>query len=293
MDYIARAVSADGMVRIFACDTTELCKTAAKIHKCSATSAAALGRVLTATAMMGAMIKDDGTSVTVRLNGGGSIGTICAVTDNSSLVRGYCDNPMADAPSRKDKHLDVASIVGKDGYLTITRDYGLKEPYSGSVPIVSGEIGDEFTSYFATSEQTPSAVGLGVLVDRDLSVKKAGGFIVQLMPGATEEHILDIENSIKNLGSVTKALEEGLNPEALAENLVSNSMLLFYENIETSYYCPCSKERMARALYSIGKDDLTDIIETDGKAELKCHFCNSAYNFNKEELNEILKKFLK
>lgn len=293
MDYIARAVSADAMIRIFACRTTDTVAEAARIHNTSATAAAALGRTLTAAAMMGAMIKDDGTSVTVNIKGGGPIGTICAVTDNSSMVRGYVDNPKADAPSRADNHLDVAKIVGTDGYITVIRDYGLKEPYSGSVPLVSGEIGDDFTSYFATSEQTPSAVGLGVLVDTDLSVKAAGGFIVQLMPGATEEHIKDVEDSIKKLGSVTEALKNGMTPEQMAESLVGNSTLLFYENIPTAYFCPCSKERMARALCTIGKAELSDIIEKDKKAELTCHFCNNSYLFNEEELREILKKATK
>lgn len=290
MDYIARAVTADGMIRIFACNTTETVATAAGIHKTSATATAALGRTLTAAAMMGAMLKDDGGTVTLSIKGGGPIGTICAVTDSSAMVRGYADNPLADVPSRADNHLDVAGIVGTDGCLTVIRDYGLKEPYVGSVPLVSGEIGDDVTSYFATSEQTPSAVGLGVLVDRDLSVKAAGGFIVQLMPGATEEHIADVEASIKSLGSVTAALESGMSAEQLAESLVSDSTLLFYENIPTAYFCPCSKERMARALCSIGRAELSDIIENDKKAELKCHFCGGSYVFNEDELREILKK---
>ena len=288
MDYIARAVSADGFIRIFACRTTDLAAEAARIHNLSATSAAALGRTLTAAALMGAMIKDNGTSVTIKIDGGGPIGQILAVTDNSSMVRGYVDNPHADAPSRADGHLDVAGVVGTDGFLTVTRDYGLKEPYSSSVPLATGEIGDDFTAYFAASEQTPSAVGLGVLVDKDLSVKCAGGFIVQLMPGATEEHIADIEKAMRNFKSVTEALSGGKTPEQIAESLVTDQTLFFYENIKTAYFCPCSKERMARALISLGKKELEAIIEEDHKAELSCRFCNNCYTFSEEELKKML-----
>lgn len=288
MDYIARAVSADGFIRIFACRTTDLTAEAARIHNLSATSAAALGRTLTAAALMGAMIKDNGTSVTIKIDGGGPIGQILAVTDNSSMVRGYVDNPHADAPSRADGHLDVAGVVGTDGFLTVTRDYGLKEPYSSSVPLATGEIGDDFTAYFAASEQTPSAVGLGVQVDKDLSVKCAGGFIVQLMPGATEEHIADIEKAMRNFTSVTEALSGGKTPEQIAESLVTDQTLFFYENIKTAYFCPCSKERMARALISLGKKELEAIIEEDHKAELSCRFCNNRYTFSEEELKKML-----
>lgn len=290
MDYIARAVSADGFIRIFACRTTDTVAEAARIHNLSATAAAALGRTLTAAAMMGAMIKDEGTSVTVKINGGGPLGSILAVTDNTSMVRGYVDNPSADVPSRPDNHLDVGRAVGKEGFITVIRDYGLKEPYAGSVPLVTGEIGDDLTSYFAQSEQTPSAVGLGVLVERDLSVSAAGGFIVQLMPGATEEHIADIEAAVKGITSVTNLLSEGKTPEQIAESLVTNQTLLFYENIKTAYFCPCSKERMARALISIGEKDLTQIAEEDKHAELTCHFCNNKYEFNEAELSELIKK---
>lgn len=289
MDYIARAVSADGFLRLYACRTTDLVGEAARIHNLSATAAAALGRTLTAAAMMGAMIKDEGTSVTVKIDGGGPIGSILAVTDNTSMVRGYVDNPSADAPSRADGHLDVGAIVGTDGFLTVTRDYGLKEPYSGSVPLATGEIGDDFTAYFAASEQTPSAVGLGVLVDRDLSVKCAGGFIVQLMPGATEEHIADVEKAIASFSSVTEALSEGKTPEQIAESLVTNQTLFFYENIKTAYFCPCSKQRMARALISLGKKELETIISEDHGAELSCHFCGNSYAFSEAELSELLK----
>ena len=193
MDYVARAITMDGFVRIYAANTTELVAEAAKIHGCSATAAAALGRTLTATAMIGAMIKDEETSVTVQIDGGGSIGKICAVTDGSAFVRGYCTNPLADLPAKANGHLDVGGIVGTDGHLGIIKDYGMKEPYVGHINLVSGEIAEDFTKYFAESEQTPSAVGLGVLVDTDLSVKSAGGYIIQLLPGVTEEHIEDIE----------------------------------------------------------------------------------------------------
>ncbi len=290
MDYIARAITMDGFVRIYTAVTTDLCNEAAKIHGCSATAAAALGRTLTATAMIGAMMKDEDTSVTVNINGGGSIGKICAVTDGSALVRGYVVNPYADLPTKANGHLDVGGVVGTDGELTIIKDMGLKEPYIGHVSLATGEIGDDFTRYFAESEQTPSAVGLGVLVDKDLSVKSAGGFIVQLLPGAGEEHIEDIEKSIKALGSVTEAIEKGMTPEQMAESLMSDHSMFFYDNVETGYFCPCSEERMERALCSISKADLKDIIETDGHAELKCHFCRRSFDFSKEHLMRLYER---
>lgn len=287
-DQIIRAVSMDGFVRIFAAETTALCAEAAKIHGCSAPAAAALGRTLTATAMMGAMMKDEGGSLTVQIDGGGAIGKICAVSDSSAFVRGYCTNPQADAPDRFDGHLNVGGIVGTNGFLSVVRDYGLKEPYTGGVPLVSGEIGEDFTAYFVQSEQTPSAVGLGVFVEKDLSVSAAGGFIIQLMPGADDAVIDDIEQSIKRLGSVTEALRRGMSAEQIAENLLSDHSLLFYEPMDTQFFCPCSKERMKRALYSLKKSDLIDIIQTDGHAELSCRFCGEKHDFSKEDLTAIL-----
>ena len=290
MDYVARAITMDGFVRIYAANTTDLVNEAAKIHGCSATAAAALGRTLTATAMIGAMIKDEDTSVTVQIDGGGAIGKICAVTDGSAYVRGYCTNPMADLPTKANGHLDVGGIVGTDGHIGIIKDYGMKEPYMGHVNLVSGEIAEDFTKYFAESEQTPSAVGLGVLVDKDLSVKSAGGYIIQLLPGATEEHIEDIEKSLAAFGSVTEAIERGMTPEQIAESLMSDHSMFFYDNVDTGYFCPCSEERMERALIAIGKKDLQEIIETDGHAELKCHFCRRSFDFDKEKLLDILEK---
>ncbi len=289
-DYIARAVSADGFVRIFTARTTNLSREAARIHACSAPAAAALGRTLTATAMMGAMMKDEGGTLTVRLSGGGPIGVIYAVSDASSKVRGYCTNPQADAPDRADGHLNVGAVVGCKGELSVIRDYGLKEPYTGTSPLVTGEIAEDFTGYFAHSEQTPSAVGLGVLIDRDLSVITAGGFIVQLMPGATEEHIRDVEESLARFGSVTEALASGKTPEDMAEALLGEHTVLFYDNIETGYDCPCTKERMARALYSLKVSDLEEMIEQDGKAELSCRFCKKSHVFCKEELLRLLEQ---
>lgn len=290
MDYIARAVTADGLVRMYACTTKDTVAEAARIHNTSATATAALGRTLSAAAMLGAMVKDEESKITVRLNGGGPIGTICALTDSSAMVRGYVDNPSADPESRPDGHLDVAAAVGTNGELTVIRDYALKAPYAGSVPLATGEIGDDFTKFFAMSEQIPSAVGLGVLIDKDLSVKAAGGFILQLMPGAGEEHIKDAEESIKKLGSVTEVLSEGATPEELLERLTQNQTLLFYDNVKTGYKCTCSRERMERALISIGKAELSEILSVDKKAELTCQFCRKSYNFSESELKELLKK---
>lgn len=289
-DYIARAVSADGFVRIFAARTTNLAREAAQLHGCSAPAAAALGRTLTAAAMMGAMMKDEGGTLTVRISGGGPIGQIYAVSDASARVRGYCTNPTADAPDRPDGHLNVGGIVGRSGELSVIRDYGLKEPYTGTSPLVSGEIAEDFTSYFVHSEQTPSAVGLGVLIGRDLSVVRAGGFILQLLPGAGEEHIRDVEDSLKRFPGVTEALSSGTSPEEMAEALLGEHTLFFYDNVETAYLCPCSKERMERALYSLKVSDLEEIIEEDGKAELSCRFCNRRHVFGKADLLALLDK---
>ena len=281
MDYVARDITMDGFVRIYAANTTELVNEAAKIHGCSATAAAALGRTLTATAMIGAMIKDEDTSVTVQVDGGGSIGKICTVTDGSAFVRGYCTNPMADLPTKANGHLDVGGIVGTDGYLGIIKDYGMKEPYVGHVELVSGEIAEDFTKYFAESEQTPSAVGLGVLVDKDLSIKSAGGYIIQLLPGATEEHIEDIEKSLKAFGSVTEAIEKGMTPEEIAESLMSDHSMFFYDNVETGYFCPCSEERMERALIAIGKKDLKEIIDKMDMLNLNAIFADVTLTFQR------------
>lgn len=287
-DYIARAITSDGAIRIFAARTTELVNEAARIHGCSATAAAALGRTLTGAAILGAMLKDEGGSVTLQLSGGGPLGRVVAISDSTAGVRGYCDNPTADLPLNSKGKLDVGGAIGTNGYLGIVRDYGLKEPYVGQIPLVTGEVGDDLTSYFANSEQVPSAVGLGVLVDRDLSVKAAGGFIVQLMPGATDAHIEALEKALSNIPSVSHLIDQGNTPEEIIEKLLPDATVFFYENIETNYFCNCSRERMAKALVSIGEKDLTDLIETDGHAELVCHFCNTAYEFEKDELSQLL-----
>ena len=290
MDYIARAVSADGFLRIYACRTTDTVAEAARIHDLSATAAAALGRTLTAAAMMGAMIKDEGTSVTIKIDGGGPIGSILAVTDNTSMVRGYVDNPHADAPSRADGHLNVGAIVGTDGFLTVTRDYGLKEPYSGSVPLVTGEIGDDITAYFAASEQTPSAVGLGVLVDTDLSVKCAGGFIVQLMPGATDDMIDKIEAGIQKAGTVSKLLDEGMDGKGLLETVLSEFELEILEQTPVAYRCYCSRERVTRTLISLGRKELQDIVDEGKPIDIDCQFCDEIYHYTPEDIADILKE---
>ncbi|MDP4132918.1 MAG: Hsp33 family molecular chaperone HslO, partial [Bacillota bacterium] len=218
-DYIARAVTLDGYVRIFAAKTTDLVNEAVKIHHCAPTAAAALGRALTAAALMGATLKDEESSITLQIDGGGPIGKICAITDKNCYVRGYCDDPTVDLPLKKDGKLDVGKAVGTNGYLNVIRDYGLKKPYIGRAELVSGEIGEDLTRYYAISEQVPSAVGLGVLVDTDYTIKAAGGFIVQLMPGATENHIADIEKALSEIPSVTKMIEMGMKPEDIAEKL--------------------------------------------------------------------------
>lgn len=289
-DYIVRAVTKNGAVRAFCAVTTNTVNEAYKMHKTSPVATAALGRLLTASAMMGAMLKSENETITLQLVGDGPIGRVLAVSDSNSNVKGYVTNPLVDLPKNSKGKLDVGGAVGKDGYLVVTKDMGLKEPYIGKTPLVSGEIGDDLTKYFAVSEQTPSVVGLGVLVDIDYSVKEAGGFIIQVMPEATEEDISLLEENIKLVTSVTDMLSDGLLPENILEILLRGFEFEITQKRDTKYFCNCSRERVERALISIGEKELTDIIENDKKAQLTCHFCDKVYDFNEEELKTLLKQ---
>ena len=289
-DYIVRAVTKNGAVRAFCAVTTNTVNEAYKMHKTSPVATAALGRLLTASAMMGAMLKSENETITLQLVGDGPIGRVLAASDSNSNVKGYVTNPLVDLPKNSKGKLDVGGAVGKDGYLVVTKDMGLKEPYIGKTPLVSGEIGDDLTKYFAVSEQTPSVVGLGVLVDIDYSVKEAGGFIIQVMPEATEEDISLLEENIKLVTSVTDMLSDGLLPENILEILLRGFEFEITQKRDTKYFCNCSRERVERALISIGEKELTDIIENDKKAQLTCHFCDKVYDFSEEELKTLLKQ---
>lgn len=287
-DYIVNAITSNGAIRVVAADTTELCNRAQKIHKMSPTAAAALGRTLTAAAIMGSMLKSADDSLTIQLNGGGPIGKVVAVGDGNANVKGYVGNPLVDLPLNDKGKLDVGGAIGRDGMLGIIRDLGLKEPYVGQVPLVNGEVAEDLTQYYATSEQLPTAVALGVLVDVDYTIKAAGGFILQVLPGAYDEDIDNVERTIQSISSVTEMLSNGKKPEDIVEQLLSDYEIEYFDNVPTKYMCDCSRDRTDRALISLGKDELTKIIEEDGKAEITCHFCDNIYKYTKEELEQLL-----
>ncbi len=287
-DYIVNAITSNGAIRVVAADTTELCNRAQEIHKMSPTAAAALGRALTAAAIMGSMLKSSDDSITVQLSGGGPIGRVVAVGDGKANVKGYVDNPLVDLPLNEKGKLDVGGAVGSDGFLSVIRDLGLKEPYVGQVPLVNGEIAEDLTKYYATSEQIPTAVALGVLVDVDYTIKAAGGFILQVLPGAYDEDIDNVEKTVASISSVTEMLSEGKKPEDIVKQLLSDYEIEFFDNVPTMYKCDCSRERTDRALISIGQEELSKIIEEDGKAQITCHFCDNVYDYTKEELTELL-----
>lgn len=287
MDYILRATAGEGSVRIFIANTKETVQKAFLHHKTSPVMSAALGRALTAAAIMGSMLKSDNDLITIRINGDGPGKGLIVTGDNKARVKGYPFNPIVDIPLKPNGKLDVQGALG-EGNLTIIKDMGLKEPYVGQIPLVSGEIAEDLTYYFAKSEQTPSAVSLGVLVDRDYSIKQSGGFIIQVMPDANENIINSLENKLATMKSFTTLLEEGNTIEDILNMLVGEFGLNILDKIPTSFYCNCSKERVEKALISIGKQELKNIIEEDKKATLHCHFCNKDYNFNEEDLINLL-----
>ena len=288
-DYIIRAVTSDGAVRASAAITTNLVNTAQEIHKTSPTATAALGRLLTACAIMSDMMKGDKDSLTLQVDGGGPIGKLIAVGDSSANVKGYVANPLVDLPLKNGK-LDVGGAVGMDGTLGIIRDFGLKEPYMGHVKLCTGEIGDDIALYYARSEQIPSVVALGVLVDRDYSVKAAGGMILQVMPEATDEQITQLEAMVREMPAITTMLEEGQTPEDILAFALRDFASYTFETSETAYKCDCSRERIERAVRSLGKAEIQDIIDKQINAELVCHFCNQKYVVSKAELEAMLKE---
>lgn len=289
-DIILRGNSIDGGIRVFVAVTTDMVNSAQKIHHTYPVATAALGRTLTIASIIGAGLKNETDTTTIQFKGDGPLGSIVAVTDSSAHVRGYVVNPFVDLPLNKKGKLDVGGAVGK-GYLNVIRDLGMKEPYAGQVPIVTGEIAEDLTYYFARSEQIPTAIGLGVLVDTDNSVKAAGGFMLQLMPEATDEVAAELEEKMKTLEPITTMIENGMTAEDIFFHITDGfSMLMDNNGVEPKYECKCSKERMEKALISIGREELEAIIKEQGEAELTCQFCDNKYKFSKEELEILLKE---
>ena len=288
-DYIIRAIAANDQIRAFAAVTTEMVETAREHHNTSPVATAALGRLLTAGAMMGSMMKGEKDVLTLQIKAGGPLQGITVTADSQGNVKGYVGNPDVCIPANSKGKLDVAGAVGP-GFLTVIKDMGLKEPYSGQVMLQTCEIAEDLTYYFATSEQVPSAVGLGVLMNKNNTVRQAGGFIVQLMPFAEEEVISRLEQNVQKINSVTNLLEEGHTPESLLEKVLEGFDVQINEKMDTRFCCNCSKERVAKALISIGRKELNEMIQEGKPIEMNCHFCNTNYNFTVEELKEILRR---
>ena len=288
-DYIIRATAANSQIRAFAAVTTDVVETARKAHNTSPVATAALGRLLTGGAMMGTMMKGDKDILTLQIHAGGPLQGITVTADSKGNVKGYVGNPNVCIPANSKGKLDVAGAVGV-GFMNIIKDMGLKEPYIGQVALQTSEIADDLTYYFATSEQVPSAVGLGVLMNKDNTVRQAGGFIVQLMPFAEESVIAKLEENVQKINSVTNLLEEGHTPESLLEKVLEGFDIEINDRMDTKFYCNCSKERVEKALISIGRKELNELIQEGKEVEMNCHFCNTNYVFSVEELKEILRR---
>lgn len=287
-DHIVRAVSADGYFKATAISGRDLVERARNIHTLLPVATAALGRTLMAASMMGDALKEENGSVTLQIKGGGPLGTVLAVSDCTGNVRGYVQNPHVDLMEKHPGKLDIGRAVGTDGTLTVIKDIGLKEPYVGSIGLFSGEIADDLAMYFVESEQIPTACALGVLMGTDQSVTSAGGYLIQLLPGAPEEVIDKIEAGIRQVGPVSGALASGLDGEGLLRAVLPDFGLEILETHPVAYKCYCSRDRVTRALISMGRQELASLIEEQGQAELTCQFCDSVYRFSKEELEELL-----
>ena len=290
-DIILRGTSNDGSIRFLSCTTINLVEKARLIHDTYPVTTAALGRMLTAGTMMGTMLKSKDDKITLQINGKGPAGNIIVVSDFTGDVRGCIGNPYVDLPLNEIGKLDVGGAVGKNGMFVVIKDLGLKEPYIGQVPIVNGEIAEDVASYFATSEQVPTAVALGVRIAKDGMVDSAGGFIVQVMPDGNEDIINTLEENASNIKSVTDIIPDR-GAEGIIDDIMKGIEYKIHEKTEINYRCNCNRERLEKALISIGAKDLNEIIEEQGEAELTCHFCNKKYLFNKEELKDMLKKAL-
>lgn len=287
-DYVIRAIDEKGSIRIFIANTTNLVEEVRSIHKTMPTGTAALGRTLTAASIMGRMMKGDNDSISIQIRGDGPIGNVVASSNSKGEVRGYVGNPMVDLPLKNNGKLDVGRAIGRNGRVIVIKDFGLKEPYIGQSNIVSGEIAEDLTYYFAHSEQQPSAVNLGVLVDKDLSVKASGGYIVQLLPDASDEDIDILEESIKKSEPISTLIDKGFTPEDILKEVFGKFNMSILKKEEVEFKCNCSRDRIEKALRSLGEKEIKDIIEEDGKAEIVCHFCNKKYNFSKKDLESLI-----
>ena len=290
MDYIVRAVAADKQIRAFAITSREMVEAARQHHNTSPVATAALGRLLTGGAMMGVMMKGEKDMLTLMMKGDGPINGVTVTADSKGNVKGYVGNPNVLIPANYAGKLDVGAAIGY-GTLTVIKDMGLKEPYVSQVPLGTSEVAEDLTYYFASSEQVPSAVGLGVLISKDNTVKQSAGFIVQLMPFADEEVINKLEERVNNISSVTEMLENGMTPEDILKVVMGDMDVEFTDKIETGFVCNCSKEKIAKALASISKKDMDEIINDGKEIEVKCDFCNTTYKFSVEELQTLRKQF--
>ena len=291
MGKIVRAISEDGSIFSCAIDSTDVVAKAEQYHKTSAVTTAALGRLLTGASMMGSMLKNEADSLSLRIEGNGPAGTVYAESDYKGNVRGFVENPVVEGlPKRADGHLNVGGAVGNDGTLTVVRDLGLKEPYVGQIPLVSGEIAEDITSYYATSEQIPTVCSLGVLVNPDLTVAKAGGFMIQLLPFAPDSAIDIIEENLKKMEAVTKMLTDGMTAEEIALKAIEGTNANVLDEWEMDYACDCSREYCEGVLRSMQSDELLKIAKEDGQVQMECHYCDGRYVFSLEEIEKIIEE---
>ncbi len=286
-DYLVKALAYNDQVRVYAVNTTATIGEAQRRHNTWPTASAALGRAMTAGVMLGAMLKGE-EKISVRINGGGPIGTILVDTNANGEVRGFVSNPQTHFDLNEQGKLDVKRAVGTDGLMTVSKDIGLQHPFVGQIPLVSGEIGEDFTSYLFNSEQTASAVGVGVLVNPDNTIQTAGGFIIQLLPGAEEEIISAIEERLKVIAPISSMIADGLTPEQILEQVLGVGNVKVLEKMPVQFQCQCSEERVTNAIVSLGNEEILDMIQTDGQAEANCHFCNENYHFTKEDLEKLM-----
>lgn len=290
MGKIVKTISADGAVICFCADTTDIAAEAERLHTTSAVVTAAMGRLMTAASIMGSMLKGEQSSLTLRVAGGGPIGSLIAVSDSQGNVRAYATNPVVELPLNSRGKLDVGGAVGKDGFLNVIKDFGFGEPYAGHIPLVTGEIAEDITSYYATSEQIPTVCGLGVLVNPDLTVRSAGGYLIQLLPGADDSTIDRLEQNINALPPVSSMFDTGMTPADIAFKALEGFEPQILDEYEVEYRCNCTRERVEQAFLSMGTAELLDMADQQEPTEALCHFCNKKYYFTSEELKKLAKE---
>lgn len=290
MGKIVRYITEDGSAFVIACDTTDMVSKMERIHKTSAVISAALGRLITATSMMGDLLKGREDSITLKLNGNGPAGSLIAVADSSGNARGYVQNNIVELPLNDKGKLDVRGAVGTDGYLYVIKDIGLKEPFMGATQIMSGEIAEDITNYFAVSEQTPSVCALGVLVNPDLTINCAGGFIIQLLPGCPEETISAIEKAVSEIPSVTEMLSSGMTADDIAKKAMNDIAVNKLDESSIQYKCNCSRKRVERALISTGLESLQEMAQSENDTTVECHFCDKVYTFTPSEIEKLIER---